>query len=128
MFCSLHHKVLTIIGDGCALVPRIAVLAIWKTETTLVWGADARLAVAALAGAGVSVGGGERQRKPRAQSASGLTSIQRERPPTIKGVIAPITGRLRKWDNPHLGAVTTKVIGLPLVEIARLTSLNWSDS
>jgi hypothetical protein len=74
----------------------------------------------------VSVGGGERRRKPRAQSA--FCERAQVHPPTIKGVIAAITGRLRKRNNPHLGAVRTKVIGLPLGEIARVASLNWSDS
>jgi hypothetical protein len=73
----------------------------------------------------VSVGGGERRRKPRAQSAfcERAQVHPKERPPTIKGVIAAITGRLRKRNNPHLGAVRTKVIGLPLGEIARVASL-----
>src|SRR5262245_22424403 len=53
--------------------------------------------------AGARAGRGERRKEPRLL-ASGAQVHPKGRPPTIKGVIAAITGRLRKWSNPRLGA------------------------
>jgi len=46
----------------------------------------------------------------------------------IKEAIACEYRPLAQAEQPSFGGGQNKVIGLPLVEVARLASLNWSDS